>query len=142
MISEKLENLEREFQSLKSWEERYKRIIVIGKELAALPDKYRDDRYLVRGCQSQVWLHAELTESKMRLFADSDALIVKGLAALLVRLYDDESPSEILQHPPEFLARLGLSEHLSPSRANGFFSMSKQIILYATAFSALEKAKS
>ena len=129
-----------EFAQIPSWEDRYKRLIERGKKLAPLPEELHDEKYKVRGCQSQVWLHAGLNPDKtVALQADSDALIVKGLAALLVETYGNASPEEILQASPQFLKELGFEGHLSPSRANGLYAMLKQILYYATAFQALAK---
>lgn len=124
-----------EFQALVDWEDRYKRLIEMGRELAEMPAEFKTEANLVKGCQSQVWLHAELTpQGGMVLSGDSDAMIVKGLVALLLRVYSGASPQEILQTPPEFLRSLGFESHLSPSRSNGLHAMLKQIRLYATAF--------
>lgn len=127
-----------EFTRFHSWEERYKHVIDLGKTLPALEHKYHADTYLVKGCQSQVWLHAVKTpEGKISLVADSDAMIVKGLVAVLLRVYDQATPDDILQNPPTFIKDLGFQSHLSPSRANGLMAMVKQIMLYASAFKAL-----
>lgn len=124
-----------EFESLGGWEDRYKHIIKIGKDLPKLEDDLYQDQFLVKGCQSRVWLHASLNDQgQMILKADSDAMIVKGLVRLLLRVYSGLTPQEILQTSPEFIEKLGFKESLSPSRANGFLSMVKQIMLYAQAF--------
>lgn len=128
--------LKDEFSQLTSWEDRYKKVIAMGKTLPKLPDAIYSETYLVKGCQSQVWLHANLDgEGRMQLQADSDALIVKGLVALLLKVYSGLKPKEVLETPPDFINDLGFREHLSPSRANGFLAMVKQIHLYAQAFS-------
>ncbi len=130
-----------EFKQCSGWEERYKHIIKVGKELPRLSDELYDDKFLVKGCQSQVWLHAQLNEQgQMILHGDSDAMIVKGLAALLLRLYSGLAPAEVLQTPPTFIEDLGFKDYLSPSRANGFLSMVKQIMLYAQAFTLTAKS--
>lgn len=124
-----------EFQSLKGWEERYKHIIKMGKDLPKLDDSLYDERFLVKGCQSQVWLHAEMGDhGEMILKADSDAMIVKGLVSLLLKAYSGLPPKDVMSTPPRFIEELGFQEYLSPSRANGFLSMVKQIMLYAQAF--------
>lgn len=124
-----------EFEALGGWEERYKHIIKMGKELPKQEDSFYDEKFLVKGCQSQVWLKAALNDQgEMVLKADSDAMIVKGLASLLLKVYSGLSPQDVLQTPPEFIEKLGFKESLSPSRANGFLSMIKQIHLYAQAF--------
>ncbi len=124
-----------EFSAIKGWEDRYKKIIQIGKELPELPADLYNDKYLVKGCQSRVWLHASLGEGgAMVLQADSDAMIVKGLVSLLLRAYSGLKPDEVLSTPPQFIEDLGFKESLSPSRTNGFLSMIKQTMLYAQAF--------
>jgi len=139
-VIERQNRLVHEFASLPSWEDRYKRLIERGKQLPELPKELYDDKFKVRGCQSQVWLHAELTpEKRIRFFGDSDALIVKGLVALLLEAYSDGTAEEILGANVNFIKDLGFEGHLSPSRANGLYAMLKQIMLYATAFRALSK---
>jgi cysteine desulfuration protein SufE len=141
-IDARIETLKSDFQKDPDWEARYKRVIDIGKALAPLPEKYRTEQYLVKGCQSQVWLHAELgSDGRMKLVGDSDAVIVRGLVACLIRVYSDATPAEVLSVTPQFLKDLGFESHLSPSRANGLNSMVKQIYLYATAFKALAGSK-
>lgn len=130
-VLERQQQLTKEFQSVDSWEERYKKVIALGKELPKMSESYYESQFLVKGCQSQVWLFAELKDGKMHLHADSDALIVKGLVSLLVRVYSEATPDDVLAHPPEFLSELGFQSHLSPSRANGLMSMVKQIMMYA-----------
>lgn len=135
-MQDRVAKLNTEFLSLSDWEDRYKCIIQKGKQLEAFPEQDRKDENKVRGCQSQVWIHAEFNPEtkKIHFYADSDALIVKGLVALLLEVYSDSTPNEILQTPVSFLKKLGLDQHLSPSRANGLYSMVKQIIFYAVAF--------
>lgn len=124
-----------EFSSLLTWEERYQKIIALGKALPAYPEELRVEDLKVKGCQSQVWLHARLDENKNIQFqADSDALIVKGLIAVLLKIYSNKKPKEILEIQPDFISKLGFESHLSPSRANGLNSMIKQIKYYALAF--------
>lgn len=137
-VAQRQEALISEFSSIKSWEERYKKVIDLGKTLTPLDKELYDDKYLVKGCQSQVWLHARKTENGfVEFMADSDAMIVKGLVAILLSVYSAATPEDILANPPEFIVKLGFQSHLSPSRANGLMSMVKQIMLYATAFKAL-----
>lgn len=138
VISEREARIKEEFGRLPTWEDRYKHLIEIGKSLPPLPKELYDEKFKVRGCQSQVWLHADLTpEKKIRFQADSDALIVKGLVAVLLRVYSDATPEEILKSSPEFLKELGFEGHLSPSRANGLYAMLRQILYYAKAFQIL-----
>lgn len=126
------------FSGFSTWEEKYGYIIALGKQLKPYPEEFRTEDYKVKGCQSQVWLHAKLNENGEVVFrADSDALIVKGLIALLVELYSESKPDDILTTNPDFIKALDLGAHLSPSRANGLFAMVKQIKFYAAAFKAL-----
>ena len=107
----------------------------MGKELPPLPEDYYDSKFLVKGCQSQVWLHASLNENgEMIIQADSDALIVKGLVALLIKVYSGLTPDKILKQPPQFIEELGFGQFLSPSRANGFLSMISDNVFVATVY--------
>jgi cysteine desulfuration protein SufE len=129
----------KEFQSISGWEDRYKKIIALGKALPDLSEDKRTEEAKVKGCQSQVWLHAKLnSQGGIDFEGDSDALIVKGLVAMLLKIYSGSTPEEILTTPPEFLKALGFEGNLSPSRANGLFSMIKQIRYFATAFAMLQ----
>jgi cysteine desulfuration protein SufE len=129
-----------EFEALPDWEARYKRIIDYARTLAPLADEHRVDENKVRGCSSTVWLHASYDKSneggRVAFAADSDAVLVRGLIALLLRVYSRHTPGEILAAPPEFIEELGLNAHLSPNRANGLSAMVKQIKAYALAFRA------
>jgi cysteine desulfuration protein SufE len=137
-LQQRIDQVVREFESLTNWEDRYKKIIQMGKALPDLPDSMKTEEAKVKGCQSQVWLHAEMTDQgTIRFQGDSDALLVKGLVALLLRIYSDSKPDEILASSPEFLRKLGFEGNLSPSRANGLFSMLKQIRHFAMAFQVL-----
>jgi cysteine desulfuration protein SufE len=118
------------------WEVKYKKIIELGKQMNPLPDVDRHEKNIIKGCQSQVWLVAELDKSQglVRFAGDSDALIVKGLVALLISIYDGEKPSDILNSKLYFLEKTGLKTHLTPSRTNGLMAMVQQIKNYAIAF--------
>ncbi|WP_413584115.1 SufE family protein [Bdellovibrio sp. HCB274] len=141
-IQERQQKIISDFSAFTDWEDRYKKIIEMGKSLPAMSDDLKTEQNIVKGCQSQVWLHASVTEEgKMMLVGDSDALIVKGLVALLLKVYSGATPNEVLMTPPEFLRALGFEGNLSPSRANGLHSMLKQIKLYATAFDYMLKMK-
>ncbi len=142
-LNDKINRLLLEFPNELDWEEKYKRIINKGKQLAEMPTDLKIESHLIKGCQSQVWLAARLDENtrKMILQGDSDALIVKGLVAILIELFSEEAPGEVLNTPLNFFDKMGLKSHLSPSRANGFFAMLKQILNYAIAFDYLLKAK-
>jgi cysteine desulfuration protein SufE len=126
-----------EFAGLSDWEERYKKLIEFGKSLPELPPEKRLEDYKVKGCQSQVWIHARLEDGRVIFEADSDALLVRGLVALLLRVYSGATPQEILTVPPDFVKDIGLESKLSPSRANGLVSMIKQMKYYAMAFQSL-----
>ena len=125
-----------EFQELPDWESRYKRIIALAKELIPLPEEQKTDDNKVRGCSSSVWLHAEQRDGKIIFLADSDAVLVRGLVALLVKVYSGHTANEILAAPPDFIEELGLNVNLSPNRANGLTAMVKEIMIYAAAFTA------
>ncbi|MCP4912147.1 MAG: SufE family protein [Oligoflexia bacterium] len=133
-MSQSLEELVSEFKQFATWEDRYKHLIAMGKSLAPMNEDYRIEDNKVRGCQSQVWLFPELVDGKLVFHADSDAAIVKGIVALLVKIYSDKTPDEILATKPDFIEEIGLAQHLSMSRANGLSSMLKQISMYALAF--------
>jgi len=143
LIAERQKQIIHEFSALTEWEDRYKKIIDMGRHLPEMPEELKTEENKVKGCQSQVWMFASLnSQGKMLIQGDSDALIVKGLVAVLLRVYSGATPDDILQSPPEFLKSLGFESHLSPSRANGLHSMLKQIRLYATAFAYVLKSKS
>ena len=125
-----------EFQALPDWESRYKRIIALAKELQPMPEELKNDTNKVRGCSSTVWLHAEVKDGNVVYLADSDAVLVRGLVALLVKVYSGHPATEILKAPPDFIEELGLNVNLSPNRANGLTAMVKQIMIYAAAFTA------
>jgi cysteine desulfuration protein SufE len=138
-IKETHENLVKEFDEMSDWEERYKHIIKLGRELPAFNEDYRTDKNKIEGCQSQVWMNAKLDNGKIVIEADSEAMIVKGLIAILIRAYSGFSPAEILSVPPDFLQKIGIDKHLSPTRKNGLGAMLKQIQMYALAFKAISK---
>lgn len=123
-----------EFAALTDWTERYKHIIKLGRRLEPLGDKYKVEENLVRGCQSQVWLHTSLKDGLIIFEADSDAAITKGLVALMVRFYSGREPDIIMDTDPVFIKKIGMQEHLSPTRSNGLASMVKQMKIYAMAY--------
>lgn len=133
-IEEKQDRIVRQFELLGDWPERYKYIIKLGQKLDPLDNKHKVEENLVRGCQSQVWLVTELEEDKVIFKADSDAAITKGLVAMLVNFYSGETPDAILQTDPEFIEKIGMQQHLSPTRSNGLASMVKQMKIYAMAY--------
>lgn len=116
------------------WEGRYEHLIDLGKFIPKIDTKYKTDDYLIKGCQSQVWLHAELKDGKIYFTGDSDAAIPKGIVALMIRVLSNHTPKEILNANLDFINKIGLKEHLSPTRANGLVSMIKQMKTYALAY--------
>jgi cysteine desulfuration protein SufE len=125
------------FEGLQTWEEKYRQIIAFGKKLEPLPPQFHTDDYKVKGCQSRVWLGAEVDPKRqIRFYADSDAVIVKGLVAMLLELYSGLTVDEVLATNPDYITKLELEQHLSPSRAGGLFAVVKQIKFYALAFQA------
>lgn len=133
-IIEKENKLVEEFSVLGEWMDRYALLIEKGKDCPVLPDADKNDSFLIKGCQSRVWIKAELKEGKVYFKADSDAVITKGIASMLLYVFSGETPQDILDAPVDFLDRMGLKEHLSPTRSNGLTAMLKQIKLYALAF--------
>lgn len=133
-IDKRVETLISEFENKGNWEDRYKYIISIGKDLPPMKEEMKLDNFKVKGCQSQVWLFPELKDGKIIFHADSDASITKGIVAVLLSVYSESTPEEILKTKPDFLETIGLRQHLSMSRANGLSSMVKQISMYAIAF--------
>jgi cysteine desulfuration protein SufE len=125
-----------EFSLFDDWTDRYNHLIEMGKELKLIDEKYRVQNNLINGCQSRVWLHAAYLDGKVYFSADSDAVITKGLVSLMIRVLDGQSPDDILNAELGFLEKIGLKEHLSPTRSNGLTSMVKQMKLYALAFKA------
>lgn len=136
-IADKQQEVVAKFAKFSDWEGRYQEIIKIGKDLTPMAEEHKCEKNRVKGCQSQVWLHAELKDGLVYYQADSDAMIVRGLAAILLSIYSGHSPQEIMQASSEFLSEIGLTSHLSQSRANGLASMVKQFKNYAIAFSLL-----
>jgi cysteine desulfuration protein SufE len=135
-IAQRIQQVTTEFEKLDDWEDRYKMLIQKGKDLESMPVEFKNDKNLVKGCQSKAWLHAEWTGEGIKFFGDSEASIVKGVIALLLFVYSEATPDEILATKPEFLGDIGLREHLSMSRANGLSSMVKQLSMYALVFKA------
>lgn len=129
-----------EFQDYDDWMDRYQLLIDLGNEQQPLPEKYKTESNLIDGCQSRVWLQADLTPDGHVVFqAESDALIVKGLVALLIHVLSNHTPDEILNANLHFIQDIGLQEHLSPTRSNGLLAMLKQMKLYAMAFKAKQQ---
>ena len=138
-IKEKQAELVNEFKELDDWDDKYAQIIKMGRQLPEFPAEYKIDKNKIEGCQSQVWIYAELKDGKVVLQADSDAMIVKGLISMLITVYSNHSPDEILISPPDFLNEIGIDKHLSLTRKNGLGAMLKQIQMFAVAYKALAK---
>lgn len=125
-----------EFSMFDDWDERFQYVIDLGKDLPLIDEQYKTDENTIKGCQSKVWVHAEENNGNIVFTADSDAIITKGIIAILVRAFSNQSPKAILEADTDFIDEIGLKEHLSPTRANGLVSMIKQIKMYALAFQA------
>ncbi len=138
-IQEKEQNIIEEFSVFEDWMDKYNYLIELGQSLPLIDNKYRNDSYLIQGCQSRVWISAEMEDGKLVLKADSDAVITKGIVYLLINVLSGQKPQDILDADLNFLSEIGMQEHLSPTRANGLTSMIKQIKLYALAFQTKEK---
>jgi len=138
-IAEIQQEIIEEFAGLGEWMERYNYLIELGKNLPMIDQACRNDEYLIRGCQSRVWLNAELQDGRIHYTADSDAIITKGIAALMVRVFTGHTPDEILAADLRFIEEIGLKEHLSPTRSNGMVAMINQIRYYAMAYKAKQK---
>ncbi len=123
-----------EFSLFDEWTQRYEYMIDLGKSLPLIDEKYKNDKFIIKGCQSKVWVNAELENKVIKFTADSDAIITKGIIAILIRVFSNQSPKDIIKSNTDFIDQLGLKEHLSPTRANGLVSMIKQIKMYALAF--------
>lgn len=136
-IENSIKEIESTFSQSKDWEDKYRQIIKYGKDLAEMKEELKVDKYKVKGCQSQVWLFPELKEGKVFFQADSDAMLVKGIISVLLKVYSGQTPDDILKHEPSFLNELGITQHLSMNRSNGLASMMKQIKMYALAMKAL-----
>ena len=123
-----------EFSLFDDWTQRYEYMIDLGKTLPIIEEKYKNDNFIIKGCQSKVWVHAELENKIVKFTADSDAIITKGIIAILIRVFSNQPPKDIIKANTDFIDKLGLKEHLSPTRANGLVSMIKQIKIYALAY--------
>ena len=137
-INEIQDEIIEEFSGFDDWMDKYQLLIDLGNEQEPLDDKYKTEQNLIDGCQSRVWLQADLQDGKIHFSAESDALIVKGIVALLIRVLSDQTPKDILDADLYFIEQIGLKEHLSPTRSNGLLAMVKQIKMYALAFSEIK----
>ena len=132
-IKEIQEEIIEEFSMFDDWMDRYEYIIDLGKSLPIIDSQYKLEENLIKGCQSKVWLYSELDSDRIKFTADSDAILTKGIVALLLRVFSEQKPADILTAETTFIDKIGLKEHLSPTRANGLVSMVKQIKMYAIA---------
>jgi len=123
-----------EFAMFDDWMQRYEYMIELGKSLPLIDEQYKTDDNLIKGCQSKVWVHAKLKDDKVVFTADSDAIITKGIVTILIRVFSNQHPKDIIDANTDFIDEIGLKEHLSPTRANGLVSMVKQIKMYAIAY--------
>ena len=133
-ISEAQKEIVQEFSMFDDWMQRYEYMIELGKSLPLIDSQYKNEDYIIKGCQSKVWVHADLEDNKLFFTADSDAIITKGIIAILIRVFSHQHPDAILEANTDFIDKIGLKEHLSPTRANGLVSMIKQLKMYAIAF--------
>ena len=135
-INELLDDVIEEFSDFDDWMDKYQLLIDLGNEQEPLNPEYKTDQNLIDGCQSRVWLQADMEDGKIIFQAESDALIVKGIIALLIKVVSGHTPDEILESDLYFIEKIGLKEHLSPTRSNGLLAMEKQMRMYALAFKA------
>ena len=129
------QNLIQDFSFFEDWTQRYEYMIELSKGLEKMDVQMKNDKNIIKGCQSKVWLHAEFNEGKIKFLADSEAIITRGIIAILLTIFNNRTPQEIIESDTNFIEKIGLKEHLSPNRANGLYSMIKQIKFYAIAFS-------
>jgi cysteine desulfuration protein SufE len=141
-INELQDEVIEEFSGFDDWMDKYQMLIDLGNDLEPLDEKYKTEQNLIDGCQSRVWLQCDLKDGKLVFTADSDALIVKGIIALLIEVISGHTPKEILDADFYFIDKIGLREHLSPTRSNGLLAMVKQIKAYALAYEAKEEGAS
>ena len=137
-IQETQQEIVEEFALFDEWMDKYEHIIELGKDLPLIDEKYKVEENLIKGCQSRVWLHAELVDGKIIFTADSDAIITKGIVGLVISVFSNHTPKEIIDADLFFIDQIGLQEHLSPTRSNGLLAMLKQIRMYAIAFQAMK----
>ncbi|MGC6480032.1 MAG: SufE family protein [Flavobacteriaceae bacterium] len=133
-IKSRQQEIIEEFSIFDDWMQRYEYMIELGKSLPLIDPAYKNDDHIIKGCQSKVWVHAALDDQQLKFTADSDAIITKGIIAILIRVFSDAHPKDILAADTDFIDEIGLKEHLSPTRANGLVSMIKQLKMYAIAY--------
>ncbi|WP_297690788.1 SufE family protein [uncultured Eudoraea sp.] len=135
MSIEEIQNeIVEEFSMFDDWMQRYEYMIELGKSLPLIEEQYKTEDNIIKGCQSKVWVHAELEGDRLVFTADSDAIITKGIIAILIRAFSNQKPKDIIEANTNFIDKIGLKDHLSPTRANGLVSMIKQLKLYAIAY--------
>lgn len=137
-INEIQDQVVEDFEMFEDWTDKYEYLIEYGKNLEPIDEQFKTDDNLIRGCQSRVWLHAYMEEGLLKFAADSDAIITKGIVGLLLRILSGHAPKDIMEADLYFLEKVGLQEHLSPTRANGLVSMIKQIRTYGVAYNSLQ----
>ncbi len=138
-IAEIQENIVEEFSQFEDWMDKYSLLIDMGNSLEPIEEKYKIQQNIIEGCQSRVWLHADLIDGQVQYKAESDAILVKGIVSLLLQVFSNRTPDEILNADLFFVDQIGLKEHLSPTRSNGLLAMIKQIKMYALAFKAKQQ---
>ena len=136
-INQRIKSVKERFDKFNDWEDKYREIIKFGKELDQLEEDYCIDKFKIKGCQSQVWLKPTYSDGQVIFRAASDAILVQGIIAVIVNVYSNSKPSEIMETSPDFLKEIGISEHLSLNRTNGLASMIKQVQMYAFVFKSL-----
>ena len=138
-ILERQEDIIEEFSMFDDWMQKYEYMIELGKTLPLIEEQFKTDDNIIKGCQSKVWVHAEMNDGNVEFTADSDAIITKGIIAILLRVFSGQRPDDIISAKTDFIDEIGLKEHLSPNRANGLVSMIKQIKMYAIAYNSQQK---
>tara|TARA_A200000113_G_C8866601_1_gene355017 strand:- start:1771 stop:2187 length:417 start_codon:yes stop_codon:yes gene_type:complete len=129
------QNLIQDFEFFEDWTQKYEYMIELSKGLDKMDKEMKSDKNIIKGCQSKVWLHADYSDGKIKFLADSEAIITRGIIAILLMVFNNKTPDEIINSDISFIEKIGLKEHLSPNRANGLYSMIKQIKFYAIAYS-------
>lgn len=129
------QNLIQDFEFFEDWTQKYEYMIELSKGLDKMDQEMKSDKNIIKGCQSKVWLHADYSDGRIKFLADSEAIITRGIIAILLMVFNNKTPDEIINSDISFIEKIGLKEHLSPNRANGLYSMIKQIKFYAIAYS-------
>lgn len=140
-IQERQDEIIEEFSMFEDWMQRYEYMIELGKSLPLIDEKHKTEENIIKGCQSRVWVYAEMDEDQVDFTADSDAIITKGIIAILIRVFSGQKPEDIINAKTDFIDEIGLKEHLSPTRANGLVSMIKQMKMYAIAYNSQQNNK-